>query len=351
MTQMLSIVRLALLASALALRAAAVDSAAGHDFFENKIRPLLIEHCLKCHDGGSPDKPKGGLALDTRAGWEKGGEHGSAIIPGQPDKSLLIRALRYTDKDLQMPPKGKQLSASQVALFEEWVRMGAPDPRTGKPAGPPLSNPTVVKNHWAFQPVKEPSVPQIRNPKSEIRNPIDAFILAKLAPKGWTLSPPADPRTLIRRLTFDLHGLPPPMAEVEAFERACQMGNRQSAIGISSTASSPLRVTANAGAATGSTSRATRTRRATSPATSSAASPSATPTATGSSTPSTKTALTINFSPPRSPPTSPSPKPSPKSKVQSPKPPKPTLNSQLSTLKRRAATWPRWASSLWAAAS
>ncbi len=231
MTQMLSIVRLALLASAFALRAAAADSAAGHDFFENKIRPLLIEHCLKCHDGGSPDKPKGGLALDTRAGWEKGGEHGSAIIPGQPDKSLLIRALRYTDKDLQMPPKGKQLSASQVALFEEWVRMGAPDPRTGKPAGPPLSNPTVVKNHWAFQPVKEPSVPQIRNPKSEIRNPIDAFILAKLAPKGWTLSPPADPRTLIRRLTFDLHGLPPTMAEVEAFERACQMGNRQSAIG------------------------------------------------------------------------------------------------------------------------
>ena len=191
-----SIVRLALLASAFALRAAAADSAAGHDFFENKIRPLLIEHCLKCHDGGSPEKPKGGLALDTRAGWEKGGEHGSAIIPGQPDKSLLIRALRYTDKDLQMPPKGKQLSASQVALFEEWVRMGAPDPRTGKPAGPPLSNPTVVKNHWAFQPVKEPSVPQIRNPKSEIRNPIDAFILAKLAPKGWTLSPPAAPRTL-----------------------------------------------------------------------------------------------------------------------------------------------------------
>jgi mono/diheme cytochrome c family protein len=228
---MLSVVRLALLTSALVFRASAADSAAGHDFFENKIRPLLIEHCLKCHDGGAPDKPKGGLALDTRVGWEKGGEHGPAIVPGQPDKSPLIRALRYTDKDLQMPPKGKQLTPPQIALFEEWVRLGAPDPRTGKPSGPPLSDPTVVKNHWAFQPVKEPSVPQIRNPKSEIRNPIDAFILAKLAPKSWTLSPPADPRTLIRRMTFDLHGLPPTMAEVEAFEHACSIGNRQSAIG------------------------------------------------------------------------------------------------------------------------
>ncbi len=253
MTQMLSIVRLVLLASAFALRASAADSAAGHDFFENKIRPLLIEHCLKCHDGGASDKPKGGLALDTRAGWEKGGEHGPAIVPGQPDKSPLIRALRYTDKDLQMPPKGKQLSASQVALFEEWVRLGAPDPRTGKPTGPPLSDPTVVKNHWAFQPVREPKVPAwpkeviskkvISNQSAKAKpplstpslitnysSPIDAFVLANLSAKGWSLSPPADPRTLIRRMTFDLHGLPPTMAEVEAFERACSIGNRQSAI-------------------------------------------------------------------------------------------------------------------------
>ena len=269
MTQMLSIVRLALLASVSALSAPAADSPAGHDFFENKIRPLLIEHCLKCHDGGAPDKPKGGLALDTRAGWEKGGEHGPALVPGQPDKSLLIRALRYTDKDLQMPPKGKQLTPQQVALFEEWVRLGAPDPRTGQPAGPPLSDPTVVRNHWAFQPVREPKVPawpkevisnQSAKAKSSLStqslisnysSPIDAFVLAKLAVRGWMLptnhpapslfssdlppigstpqvaafrepwilSPPADPRTLIRRMTFDLHGLPPTMADVEAFER------------------------------------------------------------------------------------------------------------------------------------
>ena len=127
--------RLAQFAFLLALSAVgtrAADSAAGNDFFENKIRPLLIEHCLKCHDGAATDKPKGGLALDTRAGWEKGGEHGPAIVPGQPDKSLFIRSIRYTDKELQMPPKGKQLTPSQIALFEEWVRMGAPDPRTGK---------------------------------------------------------------------------------------------------------------------------------------------------------------------------------------------------------------------------
>jgi len=233
-------IQLALLAATIALPARAADSAAGHDFFENKIRPLLIEHCLKCHDGTATDKPKGGLALDTRAGWEKGGENGPAIIPGQPDKSLFIRSIRYTDKELQMPPKGKQLTAQQIALFEEWVRLGAPDPRTGKPSGPPLSDPNVVKNHWAFQPVRQPKVPALPReviskgiisnrpgkPKAALStqslitnysSPIDAFVLAKLAPKHWPLSPPADKRTLIRRACFDLHGLPPSMAEVEAF--------------------------------------------------------------------------------------------------------------------------------------
>ncbi|MFM8470526.1 MAG: PSD1 and planctomycete cytochrome C domain-containing protein [Limisphaerales bacterium] len=232
---------LALLAAAIALPACAAESAAGHDFFENKIRPLLIEHCLKCHDGSATDKPKGGLALHTRDGWMKGGEHGPAIVPGDPDKSIFIRAIRYTDKELQMPPKGKKLSAPQVALFEEWVRLGAPDPRTGKPSGPPLSDPNVVRNHWAFQPVKEPKVPELpgkviskevisnqaqkpaSSPKltqsliTNYSSPIDAFVLAKLAPKNWSLSAPADPRTLIRRAYFDLHGLPPSMVEVEAF--------------------------------------------------------------------------------------------------------------------------------------
>ena len=217
MTKMLSVVRFALLASLLALRSHAADSPAGHDLFENKIRPLLIEHCLKCHDGAASEKPKGGLALNTRDGWAKGGEHGPAIVPGQPDKSLLIRALRYTDKDLQMPPKGKKLTAQQIALFEEWVRLGAPDPRTGKASGPPLSDPNVVKNHWAFQPVKEPKIPEVQGSKFKVQSPIDAFVAAKLAEKKWLPSAPADKRTLIRRAYFDLHGLPPSMAEVEAF--------------------------------------------------------------------------------------------------------------------------------------
>ncbi len=208
---------LALLACALALPVSAADSATSHDFFENKIRPLLIEHCLKCHDGSAADKPKGGLALDTRDGWAKGGENGPAIVPGQPDKSLFIRSIRYADKDLQMPPKGKKLTAQQIALFEEWVRLGAPDPRTGKPSGPPLSDPNVVRNHWAFQPVREPKVPQVQGSRFQVQSPIDAFVAAKLAPKGWSPSPSADRRTLIRRAYFDLHGLPPSMAEVEAF--------------------------------------------------------------------------------------------------------------------------------------
>lgn len=217
MTRLFTLARLAALASVVGFRLHAADSAAGHDFFENKIRPLLIEHCLKCHDGSAADKPKGGLALNSRAGWEKGGQNGPAIIPGSPDQSLLIRAIRSTDPEKQMPPKGKTLSPQQGALLEEWIRLGAPDPRTGKPSGPPLSDPTVVKNHWAFQAVKDPPVPQIRNPQSAVRNPIDAFVLAKLAPKSWALSAAADKRTLIRRAYFDLHGLPPLMAEVEAF--------------------------------------------------------------------------------------------------------------------------------------
>ena len=198
-------------------RAAAPD-AAGLEFFEKRIRPVLIENCYKCHSKEA-EKPKGGLLLDSREGLLKGGDTGPGIVPGSPEKSLLIKAVRYTDNDLQMPPKNKKLAAGQVADLEAWVKMGAPDPRTADAVAshPPLSDPAKVKNHWAFKSVMEPVVPKVRTSKFEIRNPIDSFVLAKLEAAKWSPSPAADKRTLVRRASFDLTGLPPSPAEVEAF--------------------------------------------------------------------------------------------------------------------------------------
>ena len=183
------------------------------EFFETKIRPLLTKNCYKCHSSESL-KVKGGLLLDTRDGLLKGGDTGPAIVPGDPDKSLLIKAVRYTDADLQMPPKGDKLSNHQINDLVTWVKMGAPDPRTGKPVAKAKSD---GKDHWAFQPVKKTEPPAIRNPQSAIASQIDSFVLAKLEEKGLTLSPPADKRTLIRRAYYDLIGLPPPPEETLAF--------------------------------------------------------------------------------------------------------------------------------------
>ena len=158
---------------------------------------------------------KGGLLLDNREGLLKGGDSGPALIPGEPNKSLMIKAVRYTDENLQMPPKGKKLSAEQVLALEEWIKMGAPDPRTGQTRSPSVPDP---KAHWAFQPVKNPPVPVVKN-KAWPKTSIDNFILVKLEEKKLTPSSPADKRTLIRRATFDLTGLPPTPEEVEAFEK------------------------------------------------------------------------------------------------------------------------------------
>ncbi|MBI5799902.1 MAG: PSD1 domain-containing protein [Verrucomicrobia bacterium] len=183
-------------------------------FFENKIRPILAGHCLKCHSTAE-GKTKGGLALDTREGTLKGGDSGPAVVPGNPDKSSLIRAVRYTDPDLQMPPKGEKLSDAQIADLVAWVKMGAPDPRTGAAKGK-YASATERKVWWAFQPVKKQEPPAVQN-KSWPANPVDNFILAKLDEKNLKPSAPADRRVLIRRLYFDLIGLPPTPAEVEAF--------------------------------------------------------------------------------------------------------------------------------------
>ena len=191
----------------------AEPTAAQREFFENRIRPVLANHCYKCHSAQA-EKVKGGLLLDTRHDLLKGGDAGPAVVPGYPDRSLLIRAVQYTDPDLQMPPKGEKLSTAQVNDLVAWVRMGVPDPRTEKTAN--LKSQIPHSQHWAFQPVKKPAVPEVKQTDWPA-SPMDAFILAKLEASGMQPSPPADKRTLIRRVTFDLTGLPPRPAEVQAY--------------------------------------------------------------------------------------------------------------------------------------
>jgi hypothetical protein len=174
------------------------------DYFEREVRPILADHCQKCHGAG---KQESDLRLDSREGLVKGGASGPAIVPGQPDKSLLVAAIRH-EGDIKMPPESK-LTEAQIAAIAHWVKLGAPWPAVSN-----RPSPTTASNHWAFQPVQDPSVPLV--PGSDSPNPIDAFIRAKLADKGLVHSPPADPRTLIRRASYDLHGLPPAADDLEA---------------------------------------------------------------------------------------------------------------------------------------
>jgi mono/diheme cytochrome c family protein len=189
--------------------AAPAPERAGAEFFENHIRPLFAEHCYKCHSA-SAEKLKGGLGLDTRDGLLKGGDSGPAVVPGDPEKSLLIKAVRYTDEDLRMPPKGKKLTETQIEDLVAWVKLGAPMDTPNFQFRSPNA-------HWAFQPLKEPPIPAVKS-RRLVQSPVDQFILAKLEAKGLTLSPRADKRTLVRRATYDLTGLPPTAEEVGAFE-------------------------------------------------------------------------------------------------------------------------------------
>jgi len=190
------------------------------EFFEQKVRPVLVEHCYKCHSAEA-EKVKGGLRLDSRDGWRAGGESGPAIIPGEPDKSLLIKAVRYLDKDLQMPPKDQKLSETQIADLVAWVKMGAPDPRTNrveKVSAAPKSaiNFDEARKAWAFQAPKPIPAPRVKD-RSWVRSPVDNFILIKLEAKNLKPAPPAEKRALLRRSTFDLIGLPPTSEEMEDF--------------------------------------------------------------------------------------------------------------------------------------
>ncbi len=189
--------------------------AVANDFFENEVRPLLQERCIECH---SAEKQKGGLRLDSRSGWQQGGDTGPALVPGKPEESLLLKAVKYTLPDLHMPPK-ERLKPHQVAVLEKWIASGAPDPRDSAPAKNLLSTPVDLekgKTHWAFRPLQP--TPPASSTASE-NHPIDRLLAAERDRNGLAPNPRANRRTLIRRATFDLTGLPPTPTEIAAFER------------------------------------------------------------------------------------------------------------------------------------
>lgn len=194
----------------------AAKPAADLDFFERKVRPVLIEHCYKCHSNQAK-KVRGGLRLDSGEALRKGGDSGPVLVPGNPGPSLLIKALRYDEH--QMPPDRK-LPDHIIADFEEWVRRGAPDPRAtavGQPA-PKTIDIEASKQFWSFQPPRRFPLPALRQ-VTWARQPLDNFVLAKLEQAGLTPGPAAGALTWLRRVSFDLIGLPPQPEEIEAFLR------------------------------------------------------------------------------------------------------------------------------------
>ena len=204
--------------------------AATEEFFEAKVRPVLAARCLQCH---GTEKPKGGLRLDARDSMLKGGESGPVVVPGKPEESPLIEAIRY-EGDVQMPPKGK-LKAEEIAVLTDWVKRGAPWP-SPRPDLAPRAVATALKpehaegspatfvvtekarSFWSLRPIGDPALPPVRD-QAWPESPIDRFVLAKLEANGLAPSPPADKATLIRRATFDLTGLPPAPEEIASFVR------------------------------------------------------------------------------------------------------------------------------------
>jgi hypothetical protein len=185
---------------------------ASDEFFRTKIKPLLHKRCYECHSHEA--KIKGGLALDSKVGWEKGGDTGPALVPGKPDESLLIRAVSHVEKDLQMPPKEK-LSGAERELLREWIRMGAPDPRVGavgqrsvKAEGGWEEEFRKRMDWWSLQPMSKGEPPVVSD-GLWAREPVDRFIKAGLEAVKLEPAPAADEETLRRRLSFVLTGLPP----------------------------------------------------------------------------------------------------------------------------------------------
>lgn len=175
--------------------------------FRERVEPILARRCFGCHSHAA-GLMEGNLALDWKSGWESGGDRGPAILPGLPDESLLIRAVRHGDPDLRMPDD--KLPDDEIAILESWVRGGAIDPRVAEPASLPAPG-----EWWSLRPLVAPPLPN--DPGPNPRNPIDAFLAERLAKEGLVAVPEADRRTFIRRVSVDLHGLPPTPEEVAAF--------------------------------------------------------------------------------------------------------------------------------------
>jgi len=195
---------------------AASPTPEGAEFFEKKVRPILVEKCQKCH---GTQRQKGGLRLDSREAALKGGESGPVIVAGPPEMSELVRAVNYEADGFQMPPTGK-LDADSIAVLADWVRLGAPWPAAAPSGNHPKSQSgfdfAERAKHWSFQPLR-PGGPPKTPQTSSVRNPVDSFLAGRLHTAGLEAAPAADRRTLLRRITFDLTGLPPTREEIQAF--------------------------------------------------------------------------------------------------------------------------------------
>jgi len=185
-------------------------------FFEKSVRPLFAKHCYKCHSS-SKGEDKGGLILDSQAGWMEGGDSGPAIVPGNLSESILIEAIEQKDPDFAMPPKYK-LSSSEIEDLKKWISMGAPDPRDGTPVKPTPSKINIAegRNFWSFQSAKSSTLPDVSD-KNWVNDPLDRYILDKLVSEQLIPVADADRATLIRRVTYDVIGLPPTPQEIRDF--------------------------------------------------------------------------------------------------------------------------------------
>lgn len=202
-------------ASLQALPATAEESEPALALFREKIEPLLRERCFECHSHDAGEA-SGGLMLDSKAGWQAGGDSGASLVPGKPDESLIVEAVRYTNPNLEMPPDGK-LSDAEIAAITEWVRLGAADPRGGTHAKTSGEiDLEAGRQFWSYQSIADPAVPSVSDTSWPL-DEIDRFVLAKLEDAGLKPAEDADRATLARRVYFDLTGLPPTPEEIDAF--------------------------------------------------------------------------------------------------------------------------------------